>query len=818
MTTCSGRQRGGDGVQDVGPVDILDEHAGIDHRPVLARMRVTVVRQQSGSVFDRAAMCTPQGRARLKAIFLDAPRIPWHVSVDDHLLCLNRYLQCSFREAFPRPRSAPRRPTISQRTWELLSERRVQRRIFRRQAHLFRRWVVAQCFAAWSTNRACDADKACRRVRGFDTTAARHIAAMRNLTRALRQAHRHDEAEFTRSMFARAREAGPAGIAKHLRTVLKSGRSGRIPAVAITLNTPGGVVKDPALVKRAFADHFAQAEKAIPGTLGDVQHQGDEADVPSPCTLETTPTLVQLAAAFAAMKDGKACGISQIPAEAYSKCPLQAAMLHLPLLFKIHSRQVFPSLWAGILACAIPKPGKDAHCVTGYRSVALAEPAAKGVLRAVRPVLSQGLERIALPSIGGARKQHPTELAALSAQAHVARLRRDGKSGAVLYLDGTNAFYAVVRSHLFSGDMQALQAHLDKLPVESEVKRRICDAVGDQGALDRAGIPLGSQHLLRTAFRRTWFSTDPACDTVQFTHRGTTPGSPLADILYQFVSETAVRCLHQQLVEEGLAAQLLCSSGVCHALPQSWLDDLALLLGAPDAVTAPKVVARAASLAAQYLAVTGVEMNFAPGKSECVLVLGGAGSAQVRQEVFVRGQGRLVVSVAGRGEQALRCVAAYTHLGTVRTGSGSCEEALRRRATLAAEVAGPLKARIMRNAFLTCRERQDIFKAVVLARYLHGLGTLELGTKQAQRLFMSKYVCLLRGAVKPLYGVPCRRLSDEQVCSLMRAVTPEVALHIAVVRVLGQVRAKGDPYLLQSLEGSVWVGSVRQAVASIERP
>eukprot|EP00439_Symbiodinium_sp_Y106_P030942 s90_g3.t1 len=806
-----------DGVQDVGPVDILDEHAGIDHRPVLARMSVTVVRQPNGSVFDRAAMCTDQGRAKLKSIFLDAPRIPWHVSVDDHLLCLNRYLQCSFREAFPRPRYAPRRPTISQRTWELLSERRVQRRIFRRQAHLFQRWVVAKCFAAWSTNRTCDAARTCRRVRGFDTAAARHIAAMRNLTRALRQAHRHDEAEFTRCMFARARATRPVGIAKHLRTVLKSGRSGRIPAASITLNTPEGVVRDPALVKRAFADHFAQTEKAVPGTLTDARHQHDEGDVPGSCALETTPTLVQLAAAFAAMKDGKACGISQLPAEAYSKCPLQAALLHFPLLLKIHSRQIFPSLWAGILACAIPKPGKDAHCVTGYRSVALAEPAAKGVLRAVRPVLSQGLERVALPSIGGARTRHPTELAALSAQEHVARLRRDGKSGAVLYLDGTNAFYAVVRSHLFTGDLQALQAHLAKLPVEGEVKRRLRDAVGDRGALDRAGIPLGAQHLLRTAFRRTWFSTDPACRTVQFTHRGTTPGSPLADILYQFVSETAVRCLHQQLVDEGLAAQLLCGRGDCYALPQSWLDDLALLLGAPDAVTAPKVVARAASLAAQYLAVTGVEMNFAPGKSECVLVLGGAGSAQVRREVFVQGQGRLVVSVAGRGEQALRCVAAYTHLGTVRTASGSCEEALRRRAALAAEAAGPLKARIMRNAFLTCRERQDVFKAVVLARYLHGLGTLDLGTKQAQKLFMSKYVCLLRGAVKPLYVVPCRRLSDAQVCSLLRAVTPEVALHIAVVRVLGQVCAKGDPYLLQSLEGSVWVGSARQAVAAIER-
>ena len=69
-----------------------------------------------------------------------------------------------------------------------------------------------------------------------------------------------------------------------------------------------------------------------------------------------------------------------------------------------------------------------------------------------------------------------------------------------------------------------------KLP-EEEVK-----AVSDRGALDRAGIPSGTQQLLQAAFRNSWFVVDTKQEIVQATQRGTTPGSPPADLLYQFVS------------------------------------------------------------------------------------------------------------------------------------------------------------------------------------------------------------------------------------------------------------------------------------------
>ena len=492
----------------------------------------------------------------------------------------------------------------------------------------------------------------------------------------------------------------------------------------------------------------------------------------------------------------------------------------MPLLMKICSRQQFPTLWAGMLACALPKPNKPRDRLEGYRSVALVEPAAKGVMKATRPILNAGFEAIALPTIGGARKRHPADLAALSTQCHLSRLKRQGKSGAVLYLDGVSAFYSVHRGHLFGGDLSGLSEHLRSLPLEPEVRERVARAVADGGALDRAGIPAGTQMLLQAAFASTWFVVDTEQEVIQATSRGTTPGAPLADILYQFVSEAAVRCLSEHLVYENLAATADDGGVQASSLPQSWLDDVALLLEASHASQVGSTVSRAASLAHQYLAVTGVDVNYAPGKTEAVLSFAGAGRAQARHQIFVCEQGCLRVDLPGGVQRQLRCVAGYTHLGTVRVHSAKCDNAVRSREHLTRAVYQPFKKRIMANEALTCKERQEMFKSMVLAKFLHGAGTMELGSKQAHASFCSKYLGLLRGMVRPLHKVPCRRLSDVQICALLEVCTPQEALDVAVVRTWAYVMGKGDAYLRACVRGADWARAVGPAllrVASVTR-
>ena len=704
------------GVTDRGLLSIVDEHVEIDHQPIAVRMQLHFRREvQRGNQVDREAMRSEAGRQALQLLFATVPDIPWATPVDDHVCQLNRHLQSGIRDLFPAQPQRPRKPTISERTWALLHAKRQQRRCHRRRKTLFAKWFLAQCFQAWRG--AAGPGHIRAKVKTFDQVAATHMRQMRELTTAARQAQKEDDAAFVRQMFREAKAQGPVAIAQQVRAVLRSGRNAKIVRPTIALDTAEGWITEPAQVQAAFASHFGQAEAATQRPLQDICRR-PLAPVQGVVLLESVPTLASLTAAFASLKPRKAAGIAGIPSEVYSQAPLAAALAHMTIMLKVCCRDRFPTLWSGLKACALPKPNKPQNKVEGYRSVALVEPAAKGVFKAIRPALSAGLERIAMATVGGARRGHPTDLAALSTQLHLSWLRRHGRSGAVLYIDGISAFYAVDRAHLFSSDLSRLRDHISQLALEEPVRQRVLAAISEQGALDRAGVPKDTQRMLQAAFQATWFAVDVQQEVVQATQKGTTPGSPLADILYQFVSEVSMRCLAEHMADEGLAAMYQGRYGACCATPQSWLDDVALLIGAPDALSVAEATARVAGLAQQYLAVTGVAVNYGVGKTEAIVVLAGKGAAAAKRTLFATGNGQVCVRGPDGSTQPLRCVAEYTHLGAVRSHTASSIAAICKREEIARELYQPFKRRILANAELEVAERQELFRAIILARFL----------------------------------------------------------------------------------------------------
>ncbi|CAE7891977.1 unnamed protein product, partial [Symbiodinium necroappetens] len=225
-----------DSVDDIGVVNLEDEHAGIDHSPVVASVHVSLVKsaQRRGGV-NRAAMRTVEGREVVRGIFASAPCIPWDVHVDDHIRLLNVHFQRSLAAAFPHQQSP---------------------------------WLIAQCFAAWRRGQG-DPDTLCQGIKRFDKAAAAHILVMRALSNQARASGRQDEAAFTRRVYAEARSDGPAAIAKQIRTVLKRGRGARA-ALPVVLHTSAGALREPCEVKEAFARHFAQSEQAVSMPLAQI--------------------------------------------------------------------------------------------------------------------------------------------------------------------------------------------------------------------------------------------------------------------------------------------------------------------------------------------------------------------------------------------------------------------------------------------------------------------------------------------------------------------------------------------------------------------
>ncbi|CAE7777776.1 unnamed protein product [Symbiodinium sp. CCMP2592] len=766
-------------LRELGAHEILDTHAGIDHQPVLAEF---VLQHQSPPKarrrIDADRLRSPEGHSIIRECFLTLPECPWHLSPDEHLQVINQHIQACIGRHFSGAGAVGRKPGISEQTLELLATKRGLRRVHQRRTRQQCRATLFTCFRAWSRGggHGSAPDTWGYAPRAWDQMCARHIADMQRISRELRLSSSRDEAAFSRAMFKEARGKGPACLAALLRSVLKVGRRYKAPRIANAIVDKGCEVTDPAHIRRLFGQHFGDIEGARPGMLSDMTQLPCEDRSCAKKDIHGIPSLPALSAAFAALQPRRAAGITGIPAEFYSACPDLAAMHHLPLVLKAASRHQTPTLWRGLLAVPLPKPGKPGHLLTGYRSIALMEPSIKAVAKAARPELLRAFERITLSSVGGARSRVPTELPELLQ---------------------FNCTWRGCGGILF--------------PVEPQVLHRFLSHLDERGALTHAGVPSALCDVLQCLLSKTWFTTDPGCGDIQCTTQGTTPGAPLADLLFQYALNSVLAALTEHLADEQLSAQLTVT-GHDPALsdPVSWLDDVAVLLQSQSAGRAAGDAARATALIHQYLSLIGIGLNLSQGKTEAIVAWHGAGAHEARLQVMQRAAGTVPLHVPGHAGLVLRCVTQYEHLGSLRTAGGDIGPAVEHRHREARSVYRAVKTRLLPNPNLSLRERQALVHALILSRFLHGAGTWLFCTNDAWDGFVSRYLGLLRGAIRPLHGCSSGRLSQVEVCALTNALLPEEVLAVARVRLLACVANQAGLFAKrQFTQHAAWMQQLR---------
>ena len=589
------------GLTTLSGLGLLDMHAGIDHEVLGAELQLQLQAPARRAVeLDRDSMLTPWGRQAIAGLFASAPVFPWPTNVDDHLQGLHAHLLQGARALFPRSNAGPRRPVLSQQTWHLLHLRRWARRVFRRRQQQFQKQQLWSIFCAWRElrQRRPALVEAGSATKVFDQKAAYYIRFMQQLAASLRASTSADEACFAREHISKARRDGPKAMATAIRAVLKHGRRYKPPLPATVLRTSDGeVLTEDSDVKEAFGRHFAVSERASACPFAQLADAGD-GEVPTSIVVDALPTAVDLSSAFASMKCGKTPGPTLLPAELFKAAPLEAALSVMPVLLKSQARQRFPLLWRGVHSIALLKPNKPPCKVESHRAIALMATTGKAVAKACRPVLAKNFEAITLPSVGGSRKAVPIELPSLLVQAYLSHLDSAQLNGAVLFLDGVAAFPSTDRSLLFDLSEDQLQAKLLAAAVEPAVARHFRRALQGHGALARADVPADLVQFLRASLRGTWFSTNTQSSTAYATTCGTLPGAPNADMAFQYAAQASLAALSAHLIEEDITASFVMPSGqLAHALPATWLDDLALLISSPNAQLLPQRVARATCLA-----------------------------------------------------------------------------------------------------------------------------------------------------------------------------------------------------------------------------
>ena len=810
---------------------LVDMFAGIDHRPLLVDMAFALQAQnvtRPKKCFDVKAMSTPQGQAKLQRIFQNAPAIEWGVHASDHWEELKAYLVQECSQGFPAKSRSPRKTYISDELWDKITSLRQLRSELRHRYQYTARISAHHIFRAWASQ--CGGDK-CRdnvscaalpdrdRARRQDHAVAGLWCQIATVKRDIRMMMRDCQAEQARQTFVRAREEGPGAIAALMVSLMKSGRRYRPPATLPPIqDSEGATITDQAAVFKALGDHFARAERAAPVSTQQFLHLYQQSPACMRDALDGAdiPDVADLATAFRRVKSGKAPGPSGLIPEIFRSAANTAATAIYPVFLKQLMRGETPIDFLKSFICPIPKPGKDITTAAGWRSIALQEIPHKAVSTMIRKYLVRALDQVASPLQLGGRPKGPITVPSLHALAHLRRARRMKCSAGVLYIDGVQAFYSVLRELVVGLDdgeagvdriVSIIEDMHDDETVRADVFRLLCGP----SILEQASAPSFVQSFLRSQFHGTFFQLGRGTQDIYLTQAGTVPGAPLADILFQL----ALVAFHRRLQERLRQAELLVvvqvptgngGSQRAESSTATWVDDLAIPVMTQSAASLVPNLAKVAALAEQTLASTGVSVNYSPGKTEAMFCLRGKGANAIRKFWMIERQGTVVVPFGPGKGHILRLVNAYVHLGCRLQANGQQLDAIAHRREIAQPIYRALRRRLLFNPNLTSLEKARLVVQGPMASLLHGSGMLVVSDVTTMRRSSEAIMNMYRQSVRPITGLSCRGLTNGEVCQLLAVLPPDSVLRYQRMRLSLSIAGLADAYLVGVLsEEQTWV-------------
>jgi len=368
------------------------------------------------------------------------------------------------------------------------------------------------------------------------------------------------------------------------------------------------------------------------------------------------------------------------------------------------------------------------------------------------------------------------------------------------FVDVVLAFYTALRQLAVEVDCKdeavAVRLHTLGLPAESMQRPR--ERLEQPPVVAAAGVPRHVRQVISEGLTGTWFGTD-GLRQVAATRRGTRPGDPYGDVVFNFVEDEVLIAVGTRLAEAGIVRRSPWD-GACspfsHGLAVynvevgdvAYVDDGLFLSHAP-AGEAVAVATSIAAIADEEFQARGLRMDFGAGKSQAEVVLAGPGREKARRDLWAAGGPG--ASFQGPGGELLTFTFArqYIHLGRVASDRPSLmPEIARMRAAMIASVR-PLRKRILCNPGIPRRLRgglADVYAVSTLlcnAHVMRTFGRAEAGSTRKAAMLAYR----LAGA-----GAPEVRPSDLEVLARSRAAAaggPPASSQVFVLLESVQARA-----------------------------
>ena len=692
-------------------------------------------------------------------------------------------------------KAKPLKTTMSEDSWELVCQKRDSRNALAAHNRSHRLTVLTAWFACWK-HAVCDLEFEAlaaafdRLLRQQDILIAVEYQHFRILGRQVVKALRKDDITFYDNLLHDgAAFLGPKQVKGLWNVVRRS-----LPKFQQRkMSTPPFQMEG---FEDQWTTHFCQLEAGCPTTLQELHRTcflrqlHSLFDAPRDLLVTQLPSLFSLEDAFRQTQADKATGDDPLPSALFHQAARPLAGLYHDLLIKEYIWQAEPLQYKGGPVAIIPKclvPKTTAQ----FRGILLLGNMAKRTHSVIRKQLMSHLERVRAPGQLGGFPGQQVMFGSQALRLFCSMADTKGVSCAVLFLDLSNAFHHLVRE-LVTGiaHSSSLEVVLETLTTTQHPTERIRAACSLPGLLEKLGAPDCLVRLLRDIHAETWCSLPD--QSVLHTHRGTRPGSPLADIIFHVLMKAVAEDIDEWVGSHDVHSAVLDVSET-HFPCIVWADDVAVPVATTDATQLVPLLSDLLQAIHGFLHVRGFTLNFALGKTNAVVTFRGPCAGELRKQYQLVPRPGVQCQLTPDFSTWLHFVPAYKHLGTVFTSNHGLDIELATRIGMANSAFTHLARPLLTNRHLPVELRLRLFHALVSSKLFFGLGAWHtLSPKQAQKL-TGFYVRVLKRVLR--LPKAFRQYTNAQIFAHAKVL--DVRARLAVDRLLyaNRVFTTGPPFL-----------------------
>ena len=508
------------------------------------------------------------------------------------------------------------------------------------------------------------------------------------------------------------------------------------------------------------------------------------------------PTLWGLQDSVKKLKRGKVPGPDGVPPDLLKAGGDVLLQSLIPLMTKAAAHAREPLAWKGGYVIPLWKGKLNPANPDGYRSIFISSFVAKLYHQQIRSHLVSCWESKISGLQYGGRRHHGTDTAHHLVQTHMAWCKTKGLPAAAVFFDLKAAFYTVLRQSLVDNlqDTDCLHAALQRLGLHPDhISQMLLHAHDDQ-ATD--GLSAHLTTILRDMLSTTFFEIK-GLDTPCHTTRGTRPGDPVADILFNLAMTTMMEEFRTLLTQRSGAPWLGQGDAVTDFTSSdnvptegyidiSFVDDTVVLIHGPHNEAVLPIVQQTVECMIEVTERRGLQLSFDAGKTECIWTMRGKGSRKFKEQMAEVGTSLMWESATR--PYFLNLVYDYKHLGTHLQHGHRHNREITARGNACKSQCGVLTRPFFMKKTISLHAKAAVFRSLCLSKLMYNahvwVGYKAKDVERLTNFVKGPMAVILRGKVPAALRF---EITVHHASGLLRVPAPDDHLHAARLRYLARL-------------------------------